>query len=276
MAARNRAPDSLERLLGDLRRGLLGPGEARKALARLAVREVSGRARLDLLRHHRTGAPEAVMGQNKRPQDVARLLREMVRHNGVALATRVTPAGARAARRALRGFQVTHHPEAGVLLVRRKDLRPAPRGRVGILTAGTSDIPVAEEAALTLEAMGVGVERAYDVGVAGIHRLYGPLEEMSERVDALIVVAGMEGVLPSVVAGLVDVPVVGVPARSGYGAGGEGLGALLTMLQSCSPGLTVVNIGNGFGAAVAAGRVALRASGRGVSRGARAAGRASA
>ncbi len=260
MAARRKS-DSLEQLLHDLRRGLLEPEKARKALARLAVRQVSDRARLDLLRNHRTGAPEAVFGRGKRPGDVARLLREMARHNGVALATHVAPEAAREARKALRGFDITYHTGARVLLARRKGARVAPRGLVGVLTAGTSDIPVAEEAALTLEAMGVGVRRAYDVGVAGIHRLYGPLDEMAREVDALIVVAGMEGILPSVVSGLVDVPVIGVPTRSGYGAGGEGLGALLTMLQSCSPGLTVVNIGNGFGAAVAAGRMAMRAHG---------------
>lgn len=260
--ARRGAEDPLERLLRELRQGLLPPDRARRALARLAVREVSGRARLDLLRHHRTGAPEAVFGQGKSPRDVARLLREMARHNGVALATRVAPEAARAVRRRLRGFSVTYHPEARALLARRRGHAPARRGAVGILTAGTSDIPVAEEAAMTLEAMGVGVRRAYDVGVAGIHRLYGPLSEMADGVDALIVVAGMEGILPSVVSGLVDVPVIGVPTRTGYGAGGEGLGALLTMLQSCAPGLTVVNIGNGFGAAVAAGRIAKRAAER--------------
>lgn len=264
MAARPKSSpsDPLEALLRDLRRGLIDGDRARKVLARLAVQEVSGRARLDLLRHHRTGAPEAVFGRNKQPEEVARLLKEMASRNGVALATRVAPAAAREARKALRGFTVTYHPEARVLLARRRGHRPEPRGLVGVLTAGTSDIPVAEEAALTLEAMGVGVRRAYDVGVAGIHRLYGPLAVIAREADALVVVAGMEGVLPSVVAGLVDVPVVGVPARTGYGAGGEGLGALLTMLQSCSPGLTVVNIGNGFGAAVAAGRIALRNSKR--------------
>ena len=250
MVKRRKEPsfDSLERLIRDLRRGLVDGDGARKALARLAVHEVSGRARLDLLRHHRTGAPEAILGRNKSPEEVARLLKEMARHNGVALATHVAPAAARAARRALPAFHITYHPEARVLLARRKGARSPPRGLVGVLTAGTSDIPVAEEAALTLDAMGVGVRRAYDVGVAGIHRLLSQWR-LLQRARAIVVIAGMEGALASVVAGLVRCPVVAVPTSVGYGAHFHGIAPLLTMLNSCVPGVGVVNIDNGFGAA---------------------------
>jgi len=130
---------------------------------------------------------------------------------------------------------------------------------VGLLTAGTADIPVAEEAALVIEHMGCRVERAYDVGVAGLHRLTEPLARLVEaEVDVLVVVAGMEGALPSVVAGLVDVPVIGVPTSTGYGLGGDGTAALYAMLQSCSPGLVVVNIDNGVGAGAAAALIARR------------------
>ncbi|MBC7261723.1 MAG: nickel pincer cofactor biosynthesis protein LarB, partial [Chloroflexi bacterium] len=138
--------------------------------------------------------------------------------------------------------------------------RPDSGGRVGILTAGTSDIPRAEEAALICREMGCTVFTAYDVGVAGLHRLFEPLQSMveKEKVDVLIVAAGMDGALPSVVAGLVPVPVIGLPTSAGYGLGGSGRAALLSMLQTCSPGLVVVNIDNGIGAGAAAGMIANR------------------
>ena len=136
---------------------------------------------------------------------------------------------------------------------------PEPRGCVGLLTAGTSDIPVAEEAALVITHMGCRVERGYDTGVAGVHRLLEPLTRMIESgADVLVVVAGMEGALPSVVAGLVDVPVIGVPTSTGYGLGGDGTAALYSILQSCSPGLVAVNIDNGVGAGAAAALIARR------------------
>jgi hypothetical protein len=133
-------------------------------------------------------------------------------------------------------------------------------GRVGILAAGTSDVPVAEEAALMCREMGCSVHTAYDVGVAGLHRLFGPLCEMLDEaaVDVLIVAAGMDGALPSVVAGLVDVPVVGLPTSAGYGLGGAGVAALYSMLQTCVPGLSVVNVDNGIGAGAVAGLIANR------------------
>lgn len=140
--------------------------------------------------------------------------------------------------------------------------RPAIGGRVGILTAGTSDMPAAEEAAMLCKEMGCRVYTTFDVGVAGLHRLFDPLRQMLEeyRVDVLIVAAGMDGALPSVVSGLADVPVIGLPTRVGYGLGGEGIAALYSMLQTCSPGMAVVNIGNGVGAGAMAGLIANRAA----------------
>ncbi|MBI4361921.1 MAG: nickel pincer cofactor biosynthesis protein LarB [Euryarchaeota archaeon] len=250
--------DPLLVTLEALRRGVLEPREAQRRIARLAIRQVGDRARLDLLRHHRTGAPEVVYGRNKEPRDLLRLLRELAGANHQALATGATPAHAHHLKAHLPpGFTLTHNPRARTLWLRRKGYRPPKTGRAGILTAGTSDIPVAEEANVTLQMMGVETRTAYDVGVAGIHRLYTPLQEMQEwGARALIAVAGMEGVLPTVVAGLVDVPVIGVPTSVGYGVGGQGVGALITMLQSCAPGLAVVNVDNGFGAGVVAGMIA--------------------
>ena len=158
------------------------------------------------------------------------------------------------------GLIFTYDADAGTLAARTPTYRgPEERGCVGLLTAGTSDIPVAEEAALVITHMGCRVERGYDIGVAGLHRLLEPLTRMIEAdADVLVVVAGMEGALPSVVAGLVDIPVIGVPTSTGYGLGGDGTAALYSILQSCSPGLVAVNIDNGVGAGAAAALIARR------------------
>jgi NCAIR mutase (PurE)-related protein len=151
----------------------------------------------------------------------------------------------------------------GRTLVLRTDtwVPPRPGGRVGLVTAGTSDVPVAEEAVAVAREMGCLVSTAYDVGVAGLHRLFGPLRAMLEDgLDAVVVAAGMDGALPSVVAGLVDAPVIGLPVSVGYGLGGRGEAALLSMLQTCAPGLVVVNVDNGVGAGATAGLIARRAA----------------
>jgi len=220
-------------------------------------------ARLDPGRAARSGVPEAVFAEGKRPQEVVEFLRLLATENGCALATRVTRDLATLAVVELEDtFTVDFNEHGRTLVVQKQQYEPDRLGRlVGILAAGTADIPAAEEARVTAQLMGCEVITAYDVGVAGIHRLFGPIREMREEdVDAIIVVAGMEGALPTVVKGLVAVPVFGVPTSTGYGYGGKGEGALMTMLQSCSPGLTVVNIDNGFGAAAAAALVAKRAA----------------
>ena len=208
-----------------------------------------GFARVDLERAARTGDPEVVYGAGKTPEQVASILATLhERHpERAVLATRLSPAAMDAA--AAVGAEVhavAHAATLGPL--------PAPRGRVGIVSAGTSDAAVAAEAAPTVAVHGASVVEIRDVGVAGLHRLLAVRDRL-EEVDVLIVVAGMEGALPSVVGGLVGTPVIAVPTSVGYGASFGGLAALLGMLNSCAPGVTVVNIDNGYGAGVAAARI---------------------
>ena len=221
-----------------------------------------GFARVDTDRRKRCGFPEVIFCQGKTPAEVAAIARTILTHESVVLATRATPEHFAAVATALPDAR--HHERARCIVVERAPL-PKSSGTIGVICAGTSDLPVAEEAAVTLETFGQTVERITDVGVAGLHRLLA----VRERLDAcrvLIVVAGMEGALPSVVAGLVSVPVIAVPTSVGYGANFGGLAALLGMLNSCGSGVTVVNIDNGFGAAYAAAqinRLADAAPGRG-------------
>jgi pyridinium-3,5-biscarboxylic acid mononucleotide synthase len=214
-----------------------------------------GYARLDTHRAERTGDPEVVYGGGKTPEQTVGLLRALrqAHPERAVLATRLSEASLAAVAEAF--------GPAGVDLVARAAAlgpMPPPRGLVCVVAAGTSDAPVAAEAALTVRAFGAGVRRVDDVGVAGIHRLLAVRTELDEA-DCLVVVAGMEGALPSVVGGLVGVPLVAVPTSVGYGASYGGLAALLAMLNSCAPGVVVTNIDNGFGAGVHAARVARRA-----------------
>jgi NCAIR mutase (PurE)-related protein len=215
-----------------------------------------GFARVDLERAARTGDPEVVYGAGKTPEQVAEILRTLHgRHpDRAVLATRLSPEALVAAADA----GATVHEEA-----RAATLGPLPatRGRVAVVSAGTSDAPVAAEAALTVAVHGAEAESITDVGVAGLHRLLAVRDRLAEA-DCLVVVAGMEGALPSVVGGLTGVPLVAVPTSVGYGASLGGVAALLAMLNSCAPGVTVVNIDNGYGAGVHAARVARRAATR--------------
>jgi len=224
------------------------------------VTPVGDWARLDTARAARTGDPEVVYGAGKTPQQVVESLVALhaAHPDRAVLATRLTDAAAEAVS-AVPGAVL--HPDARAATL--GDL-PAPRGRVVVVAAGTSDAPVAAEAALTVQVFGAAVARVTDVGVAGLHRLLAVRDEL-DAADCLVVVAGMEGALPSVVGGLVGVPLVAVPTSVGYGASFGGLSALLGMLNSCAPGVTVVNIDNGFGAGVFAARVARVAGGAGPS-----------
>lgn len=218
-------------------------------------------AKLDLQRSQRTGIPEAIFAEGKTSAQVASLVRSLAEKTGYALATRVQPEiFSRVVDELPKEFRILYNPTGRTLVVSRPDYEPKSTGGIiGILAAGTSDLPVAEEARVTAEVMGCEVLTYYDVGVAGIHRLVQPMEEiLKKEVSALVVVAGMEGALPSVVRGLVPVPVIGVPTSIGYGYGGKGEAALMSMLQSCAPGLTVVNIDNGFGAGATAALIANR------------------
>jgi NCAIR mutase (PurE)-related protein len=254
----------LKEVLRRLLAGELTEAEAEAELRRVQLEELGGRARLDLGRTRRRGLPEVVLASGKRPQDVARLVLTLASEQGQGLASRLVPEHWTALEEAASaaGCELQRYEHAARAL--RPGFRPEPRpGRVGILTAGTSDLPVAAEARMVVEACGMEARLEADLGVAGLHRLLGPLAEvMAFDPDVLLVAAGMDGVLPGVVAGLVDVPVIGVPVPTGYGAGGGGEAALLTMLQSCSTGLVVVNIGNGVGSGAAAVLIAGRAAAR--------------
>ncbi|HZG55246.1 nickel pincer cofactor biosynthesis protein LarB, partial [Paenibacillus sp.] len=197
-----------------------------------------------------TGFPEVVFGEGKTAEQIAAIMARLAEHADRVLATRVSPEKAAFVADELPG--VTYHEAARALTWFKKPILRMRDGYVAVVCAGTSDLPVAEEAAVTLETMGSHVERVYDVGVAGIHRLFARLDTI-RGAAVIVVVAGMEGALASVVGGLVDKPILAVPTSIGYGANFGGLSALLTMLNSCAPGVSVVNIDNGFGAGYNAG-----------------------
>ncbi len=238
---------NLEEILQQVAAGALAPAEAASRLAGSAEASL-GFARIDLDRHRRCGVPEVVFCPGKSVDQIIAILRRMAGAGHNVLASRISVEQARAVREALP--DAVHHESARCLTLDVAPL-PGPQGQVAVVTAGTSDIPVAEEAALTASRMGARVERIFDVGVAGLHRLMRHIEVLRAS-RAIVVVAGMEGALPSVVGGLVDRPLIAVPTSVGYGVNLGGLTTLMAMLNSCVPGITVVNIDNGFGAGVAA------------------------
>lgn len=234
----------LARMLREVRAGKLPIGEAVERLRALPFEDL-GFAKVDTHRELRTGFPEVIYCAGKTVEQVVAIARRIVRRHQVALATRCWPEMYEAAKAA---FPMVACYETARIMVIGKPRRPSARAKpVVVVTAGTADLPVAEEAAVTAETMGCRVERIFDVGVAGLHRLLGHREELA-RARVIIVAAGMDGALPSVVGGMVSAPVIAVPTSVGYGASFEGLAALLTMLNSCAAGVTVVNIDNGFGA----------------------------
>ncbi len=252
---------SLLQLLAEVERGALTPDAAAGQLANLPFEDI-GYARVDHHRALRTGLPEVIYAAGKTTEQTAGIFAHMAATGVDVLATRVSQPAADAILSAYPG--AVYHPLAGVLTLRQAPPGPL-LGRLAVLCAGTSDLAVAEEAALTAESFRVAVTRLYDVGVAGLHRLLAVRDQLSAA-DVVIVCAGMEGALPSVVGGLVGVPVIAVPTSVGYGASFNGAAALLGMLNSCSPNVTVVNIDNGFGAAYTATLIARACSPREVSR----------
>jgi len=217
-------------------------------------------ARPDLDRERRRGIPEVILAEPKMTKQIIDIAGQFLERTGQALISRITDDVAREVIAAFPDAVPLRYESARALRLSRQDVQHGTTGgHIGIITAGTSDIPMAEEARFIAEAMKCSVTCVYDVGVAGVHRLFDPLEDLlAESVDAIVVAAGMDGALPSLVAGLVPVPVIGLPTSIGYGMGGKGEGALLSMLQSCSPGLTVVNIDNGIGAGSVAALIANR------------------
>jgi NCAIR mutase (PurE)-related protein len=239
---------TLRTLLEDVAAGRLDTNLAeRRVMDALRAHPVGdlGFARVDHHRAIRQGFPEVVLGLGKTPAQIAHISAEIVRRGSTLLVTRATQSAYAAVLNEVPG--ALYEAVAGLITFRQNDISPG-KGLVLVVAAGTSDLPVAEEAACTAALMGNEVARLYDVGVAGLHRLFGEQAQLNAA-RVIIVVAGMEGALPSVVAGLVGVPVVAVPTSVGYGASFGGIAALLGMLNSCASGVVVVNIDNGFGAA---------------------------
>jgi pyridinium-3,5-biscarboxylic acid mononucleotide synthase len=242
--------NELKLLLDTVKRGVLSPDAAVERLRHLPFEDL-GFAKVDHHRALRQGFAEVVFGKGKTPGQVAEIVRAMLRRKGSRQNILVTRADAKmfaAVRKASRAAKFQE--QSGVITIERNP-EISGKGTIAVISAGTSDIPVAEEAALTAQMMGNRVARLYDVGVAGIHRLLGHRDVLTEA-RVIICVAGMEGALPSVVGGLVAVPVIAVPTSIGYGASFGGVAALLGMLNSCASNVTVVNIDNGFGAACVA------------------------
>ncbi len=238
----------IEKLLEDVKAGDLSVAAALESLRGLPYEEM-GYAKLDMHRSIRNGFPEVVFCQGKTPGQAAHIVEKLAEHHEKIIATRVAPDVAGEISALVP--EATYYPVARLLIVDKTatDKTVAPRSDkyIMVLTGGTADIPVAEEAAITAETMGSIVERSYDVGVAGLHRLLSQRAKIMGA-NVLVVVAGMEGALPSIVGGMVSRPVIAVPTSVGYGANFGGLSALLAMLNSCAAGVTVVNIDNGFGA----------------------------
>lgn len=248
-------------VLEQVRAGALSPAEAARRVVDLPYAEVAHAVGSTLIDHHRelrTGVPEIVFGAGKTPEQIAAALRELARRSGGAIATRIDAARADALRALVP--EVAIHDLARIAVLGAPGARPA-AAPIAVVCAGTSDLPVAEEAALIAEFLGAPVVRISDVGVAGLHRLLARLDAIRDAA-VVIAVAGMEAALPSVLGGLTDRPMVAVPTSIGYGVSIDGLIALGAMLASCAVGITVVNIDNGVGAAVAAVRIARLAAGR--------------
>ena len=235
--------DQIKKLLEGVHAGRIGVDEAFQSLKTLPYDDL-GFAKIDTHRSIRRGFPEVIFCEGKTPEQIRDIVRKMAEHNSVILGMRASEADYHAVKEV--SDSVTYHPDARAIRVGAKP-EAIHQGTILIISAGTADLPVAEEAAITAESMGHRVERLYDAGVAGVHRLLGNKERLFDA-KVLIVVAGMEGALPGVVGGLVDKPVIAVPTSVGYGVSFNGLSALLTMLNTCVPGIAVVNIDNGFGA----------------------------
>ena len=248
----------LRSLLTAVARGEINPETALDKLKHLAFEPVEDFAKIDHHRQLRTGFPEVIWGPGKTTAQIAQIIHVLRQNSPVVMATRIEVEIAVQLQEQV--TDLVYYPLARICAIAAAAPENPPKGIISILTAGTADIPVAEEAAVTAQLCGFSVQRLWDVGVAGIHRLLNH-RHLLDAADVLIVVAGMEGALPSVVAGLVDRPVIAVPTSIGYGTSFGGIAPLLTMLNSCAVGVGVVNIDNGFGAAMLAGQI-LRTAAR--------------
>ncbi len=245
-------PEAIKLLLESVAAGDISSSVALEKLKHLAFEPVADFAKIDRHRHLRTGFPEEIWGQDKTPSQIVQIMKAMEAQDSIVIATRIKPEIYAQIESQL--DNVTYYPTARICAIAPSSAKVTYPGQISILTAGTADLPVAVEAAVTAELCGFKVNRLWDVGVAGIHRLLSHRHVIDEA-NVLIVVAGMEGALPSVVAGMADCPVIGVPTSVGYGTSFSGVAPLLTMLNSCATGIGVVNIDNGFGAAILAGQI---------------------
>lgn len=253
--------EEIRDILNKLLCGKIDIDAATKFLKAELIENVGNLAKLDVFRKIRTGIPEVIYAEKKDKNLMLEIIDKFLENNQYAVVSRYSPE-----QKALISQKYSDKSDLDIdinelgkiILIKKNEFEfPQKGGKVGLITAGSSDIPVAEEAHTILKIMGCSVFKSYDVGIAGIHRIFEPLSDMIHNdVHVIIVCAGMEGTLPGVVAALVDLPVIGVPVSSGYGFGEKGKGALTTMLQSCSPGLLIVNIDNGFGAGASAALIA--------------------
>ncbi|NHJ02420.1 MAG: nickel pincer cofactor biosynthesis protein LarB [Candidatus Heimdallarchaeota archaeon] len=252
----------LESILRDLEEGKISFDEAKLELRLFRLEFVEEEAQVDIARSVRKGIPEVIYAEKKPPNTVINIVNRVLTTEPAVLLSRVLSEHIEAIKNNLPIEKYDLHiapkfEPYTVIIANKGHIFPMSEKKIGLLTAGTSDIPIAEEVKGISKLMGVSVVQFNDVGVAGVHRLFNPLKKMiTEKVSAIVVIAGMEGALPTIVSGLVDIPVIGVPSSTGYGYGGKGVGALMTMLQSCSPGLVVVNIDNGINAGATAALIA--------------------
>lgn len=242
--------DRLLELFTDIKKGTTSPQEALKRFSVYPYEDLDF-AKIDHHRSCRKGFPEVIFGQYKKDSEIIEIMSSVLKEENSVMATRISPETAISIKKAFPDLQ--YFADARIAAIQKKPIKKM-SGLISIVSAGTADIPVAEEAAVTAELMGNKTIKHFDVGIAGIHRLFDHLEEL-RKARVIIVVAGMEGALPSVVTGLVSVPVIAVPTSVGYGASFEGVAPLLTMLNSCASGVAVVNIDNGFGAGYMAGLI---------------------
>lgn len=250
-------------ILEQTAKGQLSVEAAEKLLRLQAIAEIEGIAKIDSHREHRKGVPEIILAENKTAKDVVEITKSMLSENGRVIVSRCSSEHLEALKQFLHeGTTCKINDKARMAVIKRNSHTvKCTGGKIGLLTAGTTDIPVAEEARVVAEEMGCEVFTSYDLGVAGIHRLMQPLKNLVEKdVDVIIVVAGREGALASVVAGMVNVPVIAVPTSNSYGFGEKGVATLMAMLQSCSLGLAVVNIDSGVAAGAVATLIANRAA----------------
>lgn len=252
----------LDEILKSLKSGRISLPKAKKLLSLYSLEKIENIAQIDIGRKNRRGIPEVIFAENKEYEDLKKIIQRVLKKSNSVLISRIKKNDYSKLKSLLKKMRLNYKTgEKTTTLLIYKNAVKKFKGKVGILTAGTSDIGIAEEARLMCETMNCRCICSYDVGVAGMHRVFPILRDFKLKgVDAIIVVAGMEGALPTLVSSLVDVPVIGVPTSIGYGYGEKGVAALASMLQSCALGLSVVNIDNGIGAGAIAGKIANRKS----------------